>query len=598
MATNVIPPPPPGFVLDDANKPPEGFVLDDQPKAPPPPVQAQESIPSRLISGAGRNIADLAKGAYGIASTGGKIISGNPQGVQELGDMAKGARSYVQGAGNELRKAVGIQPNPYMNQEQTAQAEAAFSPTKKAIQHPLDYMTDNPVNAGLAFIPAFQGARNAAGLSKIPQYAKVAESQGISQAIDKAIDAGISKGIRPSVEGQRTFGKMNKYNERARVAVKAITANKANLALADDAGQVTAKLPGTVKELSQAIDQTKKQTFAKYDAMASQAGGQGAAVDLADIVSELGKVADNKVLNDLRPEIANYVRTRQKAFSDRGRYTTTEAQDAIATMNDALEAYYKNPSYENATKASVDSLIANRLRKGLDSTIEGIKGEGYQDLKNTYGALSTIERDVVRRSIVDARKNVKGLIDFSDIFSGSQVVSGLLSFNPATIASGVTAKAIASVYKHLNSPNRAIKNMFTAVDKFSGKIEKPGTVKLEGGWAPKYEAPEGVPVGKPYEGHVPAQRPPAVVGSQALVPTGITRQQFPRPDATPLPSMSERLLRHPMGSRSLTPTGQRSSYPVVDAYPVGPGGGVRGMPQMSAEEMIQALQDLYNQGGR
>lgn len=67
----------------------------------------------------------------------------------------------------------------------------------------------------------------------------------------------------------------------------------------------------------------------------------------------------------------------------------------------------------------------------------------------------------------DAKKNVKGLIDFTDILSGGQLVSGIVSLNPALIASGVTQKAITQYIKFLNNPNRAIESMFKAVEKLS-----------------------------------------------------------------------------------------------------------------------------------
>jgi hypothetical protein len=157
----------------------------------------------------------------------------------------------------------------------------------------------------------------------------------------------------------------------------------------------------------------------------------------------------------------------------RGSYTPSEAQEAIQILNNSLESFYKNPSYETASKAYIDSMIANNLRRELDVGIETLTGEQYQQLKNTYGALSTIERDVARRSAVDARKNIKGLIDFSDIFSGGEVVRGILARDPSMIGMGVTAKGIASWYRWINNPNRIVKNMFRGVEDLISKSYEP-----------------------------------------------------------------------------------------------------------------------------
>ena len=75
----------------------------------------------------------------------------------------------------------------------------------------------------------------------------------------------------------------------------------------------------------------------------------------------------------------------------------------------------------------------------------------------------------MRATLRDARKNSKGLIDYTDIFSGGQVVSGILSGNPAAIASGVTQKSISAYFKFLNNPNRAVKQMFESADKLTKK---------------------------------------------------------------------------------------------------------------------------------
>jgi len=305
------------------------------------------------------------------------------------------------------------------------------------------------------------------------------KTEEIPGQLTQAIRKGIEKSIRPSVEGQRTFPQMNKYLDRAETAVKAIIQEKPNLKLTTESGETHAGLPQTLKQFSQAIDQTKKTVFQKYDALASTSEKQGGMVDLAPIAKELKKVSGNKVVSDLNPNIANYADDLANRFTERGTYTTSEAQEAIATMNNNLEAFYKNPSYENASRVSIDAMVANRMRRSLDKVIEQTTGEGYQELKNVYGALSTIERDVNRRAIVDARKNIKGLIDFSDIFSGSEVIHGILNLNPATIGAGVAAKGIASWIKYLNNPNRIVKNMFEDAEKIVSKLPKTEPVLRE-----------------------------------------------------------------------------------------------------------------------
>ncbi len=285
---------------------------------------------------------------------------------------------------------------------------------------------------------------------------------GAYKGADALIRRGIEKAIRPSVFGKGTYKLSERYMDKAIQAVKVIADNKATLTLTDEIGNpIVGELPKNLKQFSQSIDQMKGKVFSEYDAMTK--GANKATIRLDPIVKELDVISCSNAVIDNAPEVAKYAAQRGAALTGRGSYTAQEAQDAIAILNKRTEAFNKNPSFENATLVQVDALVANHMRRGLDNAIEGAVGEGYQSLKNTYGALKAIEKDVNHRSIIDARKNIKGLIDFSDILSGSEVVRGVLSMNPATIGKGAAAKVIASVYKHINDPNRIIEKMFEGV---------------------------------------------------------------------------------------------------------------------------------------
>lgn len=323
-----------------------------------------------------------------------------------------------------------------------------------------------------------KGAVVGAGVSILP----VATAATIKKIIPKSLEIrlsnlvkrGIGKGIRPSFsDAGKTSAQQKAYYDKAQDAVESIVLNKNNLAFTDDAGHVVkSKLPSSLGEFSDAIHQTKTNLFHMYDYLAQKAGRGGAKVNLNTISDELEKITKSKVLNTERPEIINYINTKISAYKKAGGYTATEAQEAISVLNDSLKSFYKNPSYDTASKAYVDALIANKLRDSLDDVIGKTAGAGYQVLKNRYGALKAIENDVARRTLVDARKNIKGLVDFSDIHSSGAVIHGLTSMNPATLASGATMKSMSAWLKWINDPNRIVKDMFNKADKLVTKINK------------------------------------------------------------------------------------------------------------------------------
>lgn len=301
--------------------------------------------------------------------------------------------------------------------------------------------------------------------------------EAIDRMVDMAIDKGINKAVRPSVAGKGDIGQINQYLGRAREAVKQIVGNKNGLVLSGEEGaKVTGKLPSSLTQFAEAIDQTKKGIFKQYDDMARQAGADGAMVELGSVAKELERVADGVVLQDLDPAIAKYASERAKMFARREAYTAEQTQDAITILNKSLESFYKNPSYENASKAGIDAIIANNLRRSLDKTIEGTAGPGYQELKNAYGSLKTIERDVAHRAIVDARKNIKGLVDFTDIYTSGELMAGLATMSPGMIVKGITWKGVQQYIKAMNNPNRIVKSMFGDVDnllEMKNKARKP-----------------------------------------------------------------------------------------------------------------------------
>ena len=348
-----------------------------------------------------------------------------------------------------------------------------------------------------------------------------------SEGVDAYIRKQYEKGVRPPVTSGRTAPQYRRYMGKALGAVDTITKNKPILRITDEYGEPTEKLPETLMEFGDAISQSKEILFREYDAKQIRAGEAGAKVQLSPIVKELRDIEDDPSIQDLYPEVVKYAKNRADALELRESYDTGIAQDAIKNLNNTLKSFYKNPSYGDSSKAAVDGLIANLLRRGLDNVIEETDGPGYQDLKNRYGELVSIEKDVLHRAVVDARKNNKSLIDFSDIFTGAEVISGIVNVNPSAIARGVFGKIMASYIKRLNDPNRAIKNLFEAAEK--RRKEEPEGLS--------HEAPSEAPPEEPPKGGLPAE----------VTPVG----------KTPTGSGAEAISEEPVSSIKKTPSEMR-----------------------------------------
>lgn len=425
------------------------FYFEDEQPTVKPSVKPRPTTMQRIARGAARVLPKPTLPVAGALLGGALAAPGNVM-APGLASFAGAGLGY--GAGRRLQDVI---------QEVAGYKKPATLPQALA-STAVDIPTGAAMEAGGALI----GRGLSAGISK---------ARGLfpSKTIDTTIEHGISKGIRPSVVGKGTFQGLRDYYGKAKQAVHAIIQNKENLNIVDEFGDKVNRLPKSLNEFSQAIKNTKETIFKQYDEMAKKAGQYGPTVNMAGIADELAPVVNSQALQDFFPNIAKYAEARAAQLTKANMYNTQNAQEVIKHFNNSLNAFYKNPTPGTAGNAAIDAMIANNIRKNLDDVIEMTKtfnpdlakSKSYQTLKRTYGALKEIEGDVTKRAIVDARKNIKGLIDFSDMFSGHEVVHGLLSMNPATIASGGAVKGISAFYKHLNNPNTIIKKMFANVSK-------------------------------------------------------------------------------------------------------------------------------------
>lgn len=335
--------------------------------------------------------------------------------------------------------------------------------------------------------PVVKGAarKTAAGVKEATDIAtdvaRMAKGKVSPHALEGELSFIVEKNMfnawRPSVVGKSNFAQAKKAFGRSKDAVKAIINNKRSLKFTDEGVLKEGALPENLWQFSEAIDQTKKDLFGQYDSLSKTTGD--VAVNLDKPIKELYTVANDKVTRLANPGAAKYAKELADRFRNSPPLNASEMQDVIAKFNDNLASFYKNPSYEANSNAAIDAILVNNLRKQLDDMIGRATGAEYQALKKQYGSLKSIEKEVVNRAIVSSRGNKKGLIDFTDIFSGSQAIGAMTTASPAMFAQAATAKGIASFWKNLNDPNRYVKKMF----KDSEKV-----VDLMGDFTPKSKA--------------------------------------------------------------------------------------------------------------
>lgn len=299
---------------------------------------------------------------------------------------------------------------------------------------------------------------------------------------DTVVAEGVAKGIKPQFRGamKSSAASLPEYNQKASQAVKEILDNTDSLQYLDDAGEVVSQghSPTNLSEFAQAISQRKKQIYEQYSALTKQATGQGNKIDLSEIADKLLDYADDPVKQLSDPRKTDYaIRMAENLYKKRN-LDPTQVENLVKELNQSLAPSYADKAAKGVSE--VDLSIANALREKLDDAVFQATGQEYQPLKNAYGALKTVEKDVGHRALIAARQNAKGLPDMTDIFTGGDVVAGIVSGNPAFLLRGAAGWGIKNWYKSINSPDKNIMRMFSRGGKALSKQARSGADNFPG----------------------------------------------------------------------------------------------------------------------
>jgi len=300
------------------------------------------------------------------------------------------------------------------------------------------------------------------------------------QKLTDVVRKNVEKAIRPTVAGKKTAPRTEQYFDRAVNAVKTIVKNKPNLVFTDSKGNaVSGRLPRTLKEFAQAINQTKQSIFSQYDSLMKASGTKGTIIDLKPIVAELKTLLDDPAMA-AAPNAKNHARRFINDFTEATKgqlsYTPGEAQRAIAMINNRLQEYYKKDVANYANAKTVDDLVVTHLRKYLDDAVSATEGAGYQELKNAYGALRTIEDEVSHRSMVHARKNKVGFFGYAHIWSAAEAIQAIT--DPTKLARAGAIEGARKWINYVNSPNRMVNSMFRQSEKLMDRMTKDAQKRM------------------------------------------------------------------------------------------------------------------------
>lgn len=264
----------------------------------------------------------------------------------------------------------------------------------------------------------------------------------------------ISKAIKPRMTNLNV-NQLKKVQDKQIQAFQVLANNKNAIKITDEAGFRVNRLPKTVREVSEAITDVKTKLFNQYDKLARGAGEQGANFNPIKTIGELRNLAKDKSYS---PSLRKYVTDIADEILELKGESPVVVQSRIKELNESLAGYFAGRVEKG--KARIDASVAKLLNEELDDVIYNFTGGQWKKLRSDFSALKSIEKDVNKQALLMMKRNTKGMADLTDIFTGGDLVSGVMTLNPNQILRASVGRGIKEWYKYLNNPDRYIRKIF------------------------------------------------------------------------------------------------------------------------------------------
>jgi len=278
--------------------------------------------------------------------------------------------------------------------------------------------------------------------------------QPVAEQTKQKLTEYISKAIKPRMTNLNV-NQLKKVQNKQVQAFQVLANNKNAIKITDEAGFRVNRLPRTVKEVSEAITDVKTKLFNQYDKLARSAGEAGANFSPTKTLLSLRKLANDKSYS---PSLRKYINETADEVLELKGESPLVVQSRIKELNESLAGYFAGRVEKG--RARIDASVAKMLNEELDDVIFNFTGGQWKKLRSDFSALKTIEKDVNKQALLMMKKNQKGMADLTDIFTGGDLVSGIMTLNPASIGRAITGRGIKEWYKYLNNPDRYIRKIF------------------------------------------------------------------------------------------------------------------------------------------
>ena len=299
--------------------------------------------------------------------------------------------------------------------------------------------------------------------------------------VRKEAEQYINKSIKPTVKWKMNQADYNKFIDDTLDIVDLMDKNKWILQYTDDAwNAVKWQMPTNMRETSEALWNLKKVLYDQYNEIAKQAGDAGARVNMNKAFQQLDDLSKDISQNIANPQTKNIIDTYKDALlqytDDAGTIAIEDAQKLTQDFNKQLTAFFKNPNMNDVSKNSIVAQLNKWTKDAINDSIDDVLDNSikngssassqYTQLKSFYGKIKTIEDEISKRALVEARKNAKGLSStILDSLSWWEFTSAVLSLDPVKAGKAWVMNLISRYYNYVNNPNTQLNNLFKLVER-------------------------------------------------------------------------------------------------------------------------------------
>ena len=212
-----------------------------------------------------------------------------------------------------------------------------------------------------------------------------------------------------------------------------------------------------------ATNLAKKQVWQQYQQRLGPAAAQGAVIDGNQIADAMMNSIDARTAAQNPGLIA---KVKATADTYRRPIPLSQAEDFLQSANKDLTNYYaKNKVGQQVAQNDPEmaSTVAegNALRAGLYNKLDQLTGPGAAQIKQAYGSLSNVEKELTGRQLVAARQNPESLSEqLSTVAGAGKIVKGIVTASPGDILEGAQNIGVSRALKARNSSDEMITRAF------------------------------------------------------------------------------------------------------------------------------------------